>query len=258
MNSACSFLTSLCASILQNGTLSHQANSVMWSGHHLLCTLQFTGISSPREQMRWCTKIHLFETISKWQFLYRRNIEIKMKQNITDDACIVDFCALKNITMLLPSEISQMQESILFFKYGFPRRSRSYSIMWHLRYQMRHQFPVIKVVTEWTMRKERPGNYCKHKSFFYWWQFQYVRADIKHNIFILYFLNRLLRNAKLDNSCYKDYGLVMNQCTHHTFFTISKGPLGKKQNKKYNKSMERYWQHRLLIFLFLFLLILFC
>lgn len=32
-----------------------------------------------------------------------------MKQNITDDACIVDFCALKNITMLLPSEKSQMQ-----------------------------------------------------------------------------------------------------------------------------------------------------
>ena len=37
-----------------------------------------------------------------------------MKQNITDHACIVDFCALKNITMLLPSEISQTQESLIF------------------------------------------------------------------------------------------------------------------------------------------------
>lgn len=73
-------------------------NSVICSEHHLLCTLQFTGISSAREQTRWCTKIHLFETISKWQFLYRRNIEMKMK-NITDDACIVDFCALENITL---------------------------------------------------------------------------------------------------------------------------------------------------------------
>lgn len=121
--------------------------------HHLLCILQFTEISSTTEQKRWCTKIHLFETISKWQFLYRRNIEIKMKQNITDDACIVDFCALNNITMLMPSEISPKSDPLSFFKYGFPRSSGSYSIMWHLRYQMRQQFPVIKAVIEWTMRK---------------------------------------------------------------------------------------------------------
>lgn len=28
-------------------------------------------------------------------------MEIKMKQDITDDACIVDFCALENITLPL-------------------------------------------------------------------------------------------------------------------------------------------------------------
>lgn len=66
------------------------------------------------KQTHWCTKIHLFETISKWQFLYRRNIEIKMKQDITDDACIVDFCALENIT--LPSEKPQ----ILIFQVWIP------------------------------------------------------------------------------------------------------------------------------------------
>lgn len=37
-----------------------------------------------------------------------------MKQNITDDACIVDCCAMKNITMLMPSEISRKQESLSF------------------------------------------------------------------------------------------------------------------------------------------------
>lgn len=79
----------MCVSVqwIGTGTLSHQA---ICREHHLLCTLQFTGISSTGGQMRWCTKIHLFETIWKWQ-LYCRNIEIKMKQNIIDDACIVDF-----------------------------------------------------------------------------------------------------------------------------------------------------------------------
>lgn len=108
-NTAGAFPSSLCASALEVGALSHQANSLMLSEHHFLCTLGFTRNLSSREWTHWCTKIHLFETISKWQFLYRRNIEIKMKQDITDDACIVDFCALKNITMLLPSEKSQMQ-----------------------------------------------------------------------------------------------------------------------------------------------------
>lgn len=65
----------------------------------LRCTHLFTGTTSPRGQrVHWCTKIHLFETIWKWQ-LYRRNIEMRMKQNIVDGACIVDFCALKDVTM---------------------------------------------------------------------------------------------------------------------------------------------------------------
>lgn len=61
--------------------------NVICSKH--LCTLQFTGILSGREQRHRCTKIHLFETISKWHFLYCRNT-VKMK--FTDEACIVDFC----------------------------------------------------------------------------------------------------------------------------------------------------------------------
>lgn len=30
---------------------------------------------------------------------YRRNIEMRMKQNIVDGACIIDFCALGDVTM---------------------------------------------------------------------------------------------------------------------------------------------------------------
>lgn len=68
-----------------------------------------------------------------------------MKQNITDDACVVDCCALKNIA--LPSEIWPVS------LYGSPRISCSYNRVRHLRYQKRQQFPAIKVDIEWTMRQ---------------------------------------------------------------------------------------------------------
>lgn len=92
---------------------------IRWTVQFAVNIIFFAPLSSQEfhqqeKQTHWCTKIHLFETISKWQFLYRRNIEIKMKQDITDDACIVDFCALENIT--LPSEKPQ----ILIFQVWIP------------------------------------------------------------------------------------------------------------------------------------------
>lgn len=42
-----SFLTALCESV--NAAASHRMNRAICSEHHLLCTLEFTGISSARE-----------------------------------------------------------------------------------------------------------------------------------------------------------------------------------------------------------------
>lgn len=72
---------------------------------------------SQRDKMHWYTKIHLFETISKWQFLYRRNIEIKDGTERYGWCMHCRLLCTKNFTMPLPSEISWMQGS--HFKYGF-------------------------------------------------------------------------------------------------------------------------------------------
>lgn len=166
----------LLASVLQIGssTLSHQASSAICKEHHLLCTLQFTGVSSAREQMHWCTKIHLFETISKWQLLYRRNIEIKMKQNITDDACIVDFCALKNITMLFALWNIKKTRISFIFQVWIPLE----------RPGAQQCNEAFRISDETAISSDQKGDQINNeeiqtRSFFYWWWLQQICADIK-------------------------------------------------------------------------------
>lgn len=152
-----------------------------------------------------CTDVQKYIYLKQFQndsFFNRRNIEIKMKQNITDDACIVDFCALKNITMRMPSEISQKQECLSFFQSGFPPQ------IWFLQYNV-----AFKIWDETAISSDQSRDWMNNEemtqcvgSLLYWWQFQYVCAGIKQKktklaktlfVAILYYLYRLLTQQQL-------------------------------------------------------------
>lgn len=79
-----------------------------------------------------------------------------------------------------------------------------------------------------------------------------VSEDVKHNIFSSH---SLPSNSSPATAATKRHGLVTNQWSCHTFFTISKGSKGKTiKEEKYDLSRA---QHKLFRYFLLFLLILF-